>query len=174
MSQEEMTIEEFKRARGEWTPAKGEPGPQKGPASLGQIRAQTAMVNRTMSEGDIGRITLWLPKLPRATHPNSRPHWAAKAKAAKGQRIDAWAAAKAVMGLAKPWAAAEVQVTYFTYRPICDRDNILAWLKSSFDAFEGVIVDNDSAFTYLPVVITRVKAHEACCGTIRITITRTA
>lgn len=163
---ETMDVNEFKKARGEWLPSK----------QPRNVRPKHTPGVMPASESDgIGRITLWLPKLPRGSHPNrSNNHWRAVANAKKSQKESAWACAKQVMGLAKPWKAATVQITYYTYRPLVDRDNILAWLKSSFDAFQGVIVDNDSAFTYLPVVIERVKARESHCGLIRLVITRTS
>ena len=126
-------------------------------------------------EPDVGRISLWL-RFPRETHPNasSPGAWRRKAKAKKAQKEDAWATAKQAMGLARPWKAATVSITYFTSAAKCDSDNIVAWGKSAFDGMQGVVIENDSGFTFLPVKIVRVKRNDPLRGLVQLVITKTA
>lgn len=42
---------------------------------------------------------------------------------------------------------------YFATAHHRDRDNLLAGLKSAFDGFEGILIENDRNLTYGPVVI---------------------
>ncbi len=125
---------------------------------------------------DAGRLSFWLPKLDRTTHPNAQgpSAWRKKAKAKKAQKEAAWITAKSVMGLAKPWKTATVKITYFTSAARCDRDNILSWCKNSFDGFQGVIIDNDSGFTHEPVTIERVKRSDSRAGLIWLVVTKTS
>lgn len=162
--------DKFKRAQGGMTL-----GPQKGPASLGQIRAQTAMVNQAMTPDS---IWLTLPKLPKATHPNgSHGHWATVKDAKKKQKEAAYLVAKEAMGNAKgfPWKAATVLVTYFTVSDKTDADNLLAWLKSSIDSLQTAgLIENDSSFSFPPVLVERVKRGDPRSGTFQLIITKTA
>ncbi len=143
---------------------------------LGLLPSADAKVQgepRGSAWGQIGLLTLQLPKLDRATHCNSRHHWAKKANATAKQKAEAKTLAMHTM-IGKPWKAATVQVTYYTTAARCDRDNVLSWCKSSFDGLQGVVIADDSGFTYLPVQIERVKRSDPHCGRVRLTITRTA
>jgi Holliday junction resolvase RusA-like endonuclease len=95
------------------------------------------------------KIVMRLP--PKALHPNSRPHYFAKAKAARAYREIARLNALAVRPRA-PWPAATVQCTFFfatTRRR--DGDNWLASMKAAFDGLaDGRLVVNDAGFTHLP------------------------
>jgi crossover junction endodeoxyribonuclease RusA len=91
--------------------------------------------------------------------PNSRCHWAQKAKAKKDQRESSrylifmemyWA------GCTTPWKTANVQIVVTPPdRRRRDKDNLLASLKAAFDGAQdaGLIAD-DSGLTYLPITIT--------------------
>lgn len=126
-------------------------GPQKGPAS----------------------VTLWLPKLPRATHPNARSHWRAKATATKSQRTAAYFEAKEVQGKREHrWTLARIDITYYTIAPLVDRQNLIGWLKASCDGLQdaGLIV-NDSGFSFGPVQVERVKSNDPRKGKFKLEIT---
>jgi crossover junction endodeoxyribonuclease RusA len=103
------------------------------------------------------RINLEMPH--KHLSPNSRCHWAQKAKAKKEQRQSSrylicmemyWA------GCTMPWKTANVQIVVTPPdRRRRDKDNLLASLKAAFDGAQdaGLIAD-DSGLTYLPITIT--------------------
>lgn len=95
------------------------------------------------------KIVMRLP--PKALHPNSRPHYFAKAKAARAYHETAHLNALAVRP-PKPWPAATVQCTfYFGTIRRRDGDNWLASMKAAFDGLaSGGLVVNDAGFTHLP------------------------
>lgn len=99
-------------------------------------------------------VTLQLPH--KSLSPNSRCHWATKARAAKGYRSAAWAVALERLGRdpAPQWVQAVCQCRfYFPDRRIRDCDNLLASLKSAFDGLaDAGIIANDSGLIHLPVV----------------------
>lgn len=101
-------------------------------------------------------VTITLPLPPRALHPNSRPHFMAKANAAKKYRATASVLASACWrGPGPKWPAAQVHIVYFfkdTRRR--DRDNLLAWLKAGIDGIaDSGIVGNDADFVYHPILL---------------------
>jgi len=98
--------------------------------------------------------------------PNSRCHWAQKAKAKKDQRYHSfYRILRALNEIAPfnthlrewvPWKTANVQIVVIPPdRRRRDKDNILASLKAAFDGAQdaGLIAD-DSGLTYLPITIT--------------------
>lgn len=102
----------------------------------------------------MNQIVIDLPLPAKELSPNSRAHWARKARAVKSYR---WAAR--VSGSAKrperPWQLASV-LFEFTFRDARrrDKDNLLSSMKSAIDGLaDAGIVANDSQFTFLPVVI---------------------
>lgn len=165
---ETMDVNEFKKARGEWLPSK-QPGNVRPKHTPGQM-------NKTGFECD--SIWLTLPKLPKATHPNgSHGHWATVKDAKKKQKEAAFLVAKEAMGNAKgfPWKAASVLVTYFSTSASVDSDNTLAWLKASLDSLQTAgLIENDSGFTFPPVIIEQVKRIDPRKGTFQLIITKTA
>ena len=106
----------------------------------------------------MNEVTINIPIPAKELNPNSRVHWAVKARAVKKQRINVY---WKLMGLATKnrilgyWNAATVQIeaTYKDKRRR-DKDNLLASLKSAFDGAEDAgLIKNDSGFTYLPIKI---------------------
>lgn len=106
-----------------------------------------------------GEMRLMLPLPPAALSPNSRTCWQAKARAVKKYReeakIVAWMNVREAAAFGFPWQAATIEaVFYFGKKRQRDRDNLLASMKSAIDGLaDGGVVSNDSAFTFLPVVL---------------------
>lgn len=149
MAMEHLTIDEFNRARG----------------AVKDLKKQLAEA-----------VTLWLPKLPRATHPNARSHWRAKAAATRQQRSEAFLVAKEAIGLSTqfPWTAAQIDMTYFTIATLVDRQNLIGWGKASMDGLQDAgLILNDSGFTFGPVHVVRVKSADPRKGMFQLSITRT-
>lgn len=102
-----------------------------------------------------GSITITLPLPPQAMYPNARKHWKAKMAPKRQQRNDAYTAAIDAMfcrnGKGRPyWQLAECQATFYLERRR-DGDNLIAWLKATFDGLEDAgIVENDGNFIHLP------------------------
>lgn len=91
-----------------------------------------------------------LPWPSRTLHPNERPHWAKKAKAAKSARMSAaWAVKGAGLGAIE---ASAIKVTcIFSPPPIKrnrDIDNLLASCKAYFDGIADAIGIDDSRFQH--------------------------
>lgn len=98
-------------------------------------------------------ITITLPLPPKATHPNARPHWAAKAAAVKKQRWEAGIAALAALAGRPPprWKAAKCQATFYVAK-LGDADGRLASLKGAIDSLQDAgIIENDAGLVHLPV-----------------------
>ncbi len=96
-------------------------------------------------------LTITIPIPHKATHPNARSHWAAKAKHAKKQREDAYIAAQVAvvgrMSYPKFKSASTSAVFYFRTKHSRDIDNLTAWLKATYDGLaDARIVDNDKCF----------------------------
>lgn len=90
-------------------------------------------------------ISFDLPWPSRILHPNSRPHWAEKAKAAKAARIDAAFIAKA--SGATQMAAERLSVSLLFAPPDNRRrdvDGCLSACKSALDGIADVIKVDDS------------------------------
>lgn len=95
-------------------------------------------------------ITITLPLPPQAMYPNARTHWKAKMKPKAMQRQQAYYAAKAATDSGPQWTLAECQATFYLERKR-DGDNLIAWLKATFDGLEDAgIVENDGNFIHLP------------------------
>ena len=99
-------------------------------------------------------IVITLPLPPQAMYPNARKHWKAKMGPKKQQRSDAYMAAfNSTTGSGQPrprWQLAECQATFYLERRR-DGDNLIAWLKATFDGLEDAgIVENDGNFIHLP------------------------
>jgi Holliday junction resolvase RusA-like endonuclease len=98
-------------------------------------------------------LTIVVPPLPRATHPNARPKLRVKLAARKRQREDASIAALAAMQCKRLlWERAEVEATFFfSVRRKRDTDNLTAWLKATLDGLEAAgVVEDDNGLTLLP------------------------
>lgn len=99
------------------------------------------------------RVRFTLPLPPSVLSPNARPHWAAKAKAAKAYRFAARMAATAVWPVYAPSLDEADVVCVFRF-PIKgkrnrDRDNLLASMKAAFDGIaDAGVVRNDSGFRH--------------------------
>lgn len=104
----------------------------------------------------MNKVVVTLPLPPQANYPNSRTHWKAKMKPKKQQRTDAYYAA---LSRSPPkWNRATCQATFYLPRRR-DSDNLLAWLKSSFDGLEDAgIIANDRGLIHLPVEQVTAKA----------------
>ena len=98
-------------------------------------------------------ITLRLPG--RELSPNARCHWRLKARVVAHHRTTA----RVMVGMSThtppAYRAASCEPRFFfAQNRKRDRDNLLASLKSSFDGLaDGGLIVNDSAMTYLPVVV---------------------
>lgn len=97
------------------------------------------------------QVIVEIPLPPPETHPNKRVHWAPKSRAKAKQRQDAYFAAIEALGQHSPrWPVAEVEATFYTSRR-GDGDNLIAWLKATFDGLEDAgVIDNDGGFIHLP------------------------
>lgn len=106
------------------------------------IRPAPQPADPTRPAGRRLAITLSLP--PCELSPNARPHWTAKARAAKRYRQIAWLSALAVR-LNHPMQAARITTKfYFADRRQRDPDNLLASLKPAFDGLgDARVVTND-------------------------------
>lgn len=109
------------------------------------------------SDVSVTQVKLVLPLPARALSPNSRVHWAAKAKAVRKYRATAWALAKEALGWRRgpKWIRARATCRFFFRdRRQRDRDNLLASMKSAFDGLaDAGIVANDSGLIHMPVEI---------------------
>jgi Holliday junction resolvase RusA-like endonuclease len=101
-------------------------------------------------------ITVTIPLPPQAMYPNARKHWKAKMKPKAEQRRDAkLASLDAIRQRGRNpcgpmWKLAECQATFYLERRR-DGDNLIAWLKATFDGLEDAgIVENDGNFIHLP------------------------
>ena len=96
---------------------------------------------------------LTLPWPQRVLNPNSRGHWAVKAKSAKAYRYECFVLAS-VAKLKVDWEG-PIDV-YLTFRPPSKRkydlDNALASLKSGLDGLADALKVNDSRFRIKPVM----------------------
>lgn len=90
-----------------------------------------------------------LPWPPTALSPNSRKHWAEKARATRSARFDARAACLAA-GITKlPWGTLHADIVFHApnWRPY-DTDNALARAKSSLDGVADATGIDDRHWTY--------------------------
>lgn len=106
----------------------------------------------------------------KALSPNSRSHWAAKAKAAKRARSDAFHLAREAGFDARTFADYGGKLhlwidCYAKTRNYPDADNVLASLKSALDGIADALGVNDSRFQPHPFV----KAETGGKVVIRIT-----
>ena len=91
-------------------------------------------------------MTIELPLPHISLHPNSRPHWATKARMVKRCRGEACLMAKAHKLKSCPWQQASIHMTYYMPRRR-DNDGLIAWGKAIFDGLQDAgVVLNDSAF----------------------------
>ncbi len=130
--------------------------------SQGQVKTllNRGYVPKQLRRYFVFEITLELPHPGNACNPNTRSHWAVKAKAVKAMREAA--ASIAAYELRKlnsrppMWQRAEVQATF--YRPgkrarQMDSDNCISSLKGCLDGLQDAgIVANDSGLTHLPPI----------------------
>ena len=122
----------------------------------------------------INQVSIKLEMPHRFLSPNSRCHWAYKAREKKHQRMSAQIYIRQELGaVPEPkWETASVQITVTPpYRRRRDKDNLLASLKAAFDGAQdaGLIAD-DSGLTYLPITIA--EPDKANAG-VQITFIRT-
>ena len=108
-------------------------------------------------------ISIALPIPPISLSPNSRYHWAVRARDAATMRLVAKLAAKDTQIRGKQlWARATVEITvYSRLHRKRDGDNYLARMKSCFDGLQdaGVVVD-DCGIIYLPITFRNGGQHE--------------
>lgn len=108
------------------------------------------------------KLTLNLSLPARGLHPNhrSRNHHATGALTKK-RRYGVSVITSTIIGNQKDWfrrpcwEKATARVTfYFSTNRRRDKDNLLAWLKSTFDGIaDGGLIADDSGLTHLPVEI---------------------
>lgn len=115
-------------------------------------------------------LHLIIPAPPKVLHPNSRPHWRAKAAATKKYRNAVGAIAMSSLN-APRWESASCKATFYVRdRRRRDADNALASLKAAFDGLRdaGVIKD-DSGLSHEPVEF---AVDRERCGTVWLKLTR--
>lgn len=114
-------------------------------------------------------VTLLIP--PQELRPNSRCHWAAKARAVKRYRASSHWRAIAAGVPRKPWRAATVQAEFrYATKRRRDGDNLLACLKPALDSLaDAGVIEDDAWLTHLPVSVALVsdKSQEGVVLTIR-------
>lgn len=110
-----------------------------------------------------GQLTLVLSLPGSELSPNSRAHWASKARAAKRSREESKTLAFGMIhdldGF--PWKSATIEVTFYKRTAAsADRDNLLASCKPIFDGLQDAgVIENDAGFTYLPVRLEKDAAN---------------
>lgn len=110
-------------------------------------------------------LEIELPLPPKALSPNTKCHWAAKAKAVKQARGDAkLATISAAIDSKQDWsplAKATMQATFYKRTAhVSDDDNLNASLKSIRDGIaDSGIVSDDKFITMLPPVQKLDKAN---------------
>lgn len=98
-------------------------------------------------------LHLIIPAPPKALHPNSRPHWRAKAAATKKYRRAVGMLAMEQLGRVEPWKSATCYATFYVRdKRRRDADNALASLKAAFDALRDAgVIEDDSGLSHAPV-----------------------
>lgn len=90
-------------------------------------------------------MTILLPWPPTALSPNSRSHWAVKAKAAKSYRTVCWALARGITVPKGSFIELGLEFCPPT-RTRRDLDNLLARMKSGLDGIADAMGTDDSYF----------------------------
>jgi len=91
-------------------------------------------------------ITLSWP--PRVLHPNARPHWSVKAKAAKSYRQAAGWATKASGDRVEGDGAVDLHITFYPpNKRNHDLDGCLSAMKAGIDGIADALGVDDSRFT---------------------------
>lgn len=94
-----------------------------------------------------------LPWPPRELSPNSRTHWAKKAKAAKSYRLDCFYLAKEAKVTAPKEGPINLRIEFVPpSRRSYDADNCVAQIKSGLDGLAEAMKVNDRRFVLHPVV----------------------
>jgi crossover junction endodeoxyribonuclease RusA len=84
---------------------------------------------------------------PRELHPNSRPHWAAKAKAVKSYRDYAWMRAKESGVIVSPDSVLHLHAVFYPpSKRRYDIDGLLSNIKAGIDGIADGLGINDYAF----------------------------
>lgn len=119
-------------------------------------------------------ITIPIPH--KATHPNARVHWAAKARHTKKQKVDGMVAGRCAIITKerndghpfKAFRKASVEaVFFFRTKHSRDHDNLSAWLKASLDGIAAAgVVGNDRAFSAPETSYSHDKLNPRCVITI--------
>lgn len=105
-------------------------------------------------------VLISLPLPPRELSPNARPHWAAKARAAKRYKQEAVNAYARQYGKKRQWRRAwiEIEWQHPTAR-LPDKDNIIAWLKSGIDGLVSAgLLSDDKEVDYASPQVTKAPA----------------
>lgn len=101
------------------------------------------------------QLTITLDWPYKAMQPNTRCHWAIKAKAVSEAREIACLTAQAESRRAKWKRVKTASIEFVFFDPVKrrrDRDNHLAACKAYIDGFaDAGLIDDDSGFVYLPV-----------------------
>lgn len=104
----------------------------------------------------------------RILHPNSRPHWAAKAKATKAARVAAFYAVRSQHRATVDWKAAKLDVTFFPPNAARrDKDGLIASLKAAQDGISDALGLDDSTFDAEYRIAEPIKG-----GLVRITLSK--
>ena len=111
-----------------------------------------------------------LPWPARVLHPNARPHWRVKAKAAKAARATTYALALQAGAMRMQWPDGRLHLWIDFYPPtrrLPDDDNMLSRMKPARDGIADALGIDDRRFVSHPFVHS--KPHKG--GEVRIRIT---
>ena len=101
-------------------------------------------------------VTVGIPS--RHLNPNSRCHWAIKAKAVKSGRVESWTSTQVAMHEQKVsggWIRTECEIRWYAQNNRRrDADNCLSSLKATLDGVvDAGLLKNDSGLSFLPMMI---------------------
>lgn len=110
--------------------------------------------------GARGMLKVILPWPARVLHPNARPHWSVKAKAAKAARATAYALALQAGAMRMQWPDGRLHLWIDFYPPDRrrrDDDGLLASVKAARDGMADAMGIDDHRFVSHPMLREEVR-----------------